>query len=402
MMHASDTGQVARAWEVFRLFLRLGMTSFGGPVAHLGYFREEFVVRRRWLGERAYAELVALCLFLPGPASSQVGMALGLTRAGWPGMLAAWIGFSLPSAALLMLFAFGLSGWGAALPPGVLHGLKLVALAVVAQAVWSMARSLCGSSGRFVLMLAAAAVVLLFPGTPGQLLVIAGAGLLGWVLLRRAATPSGEALVVGGSRRGALLCLWAFGLLLLALPLVARLWPVPLLALGDAFYRAGALVFGGGHVVLPLLQTALVEPGWVERDSFLAGYGAAQAVPGPLFTFAAFLGTAAGGFWGGLLGLAAIFLPSFLLVAGVLPFWARLRGRAGVQAALAGINTAVVGLLLAALYDPLWTSTIAGPVDLLLALAAWAALVFGRLPPWLLMLLCVLGGWLSGTLRLPV
>ncbi|CAD5110567.1 chromate efflux transporter [Zestomonas carbonaria] len=398
-MQSSDSRHTAGAWEVFLVFLRLGLTSFGGPIAHIGYFRDEFVVRRQWLSERGYADLVALCQFLPGPASSQVGMALGLSRAGYAGALAAWSGFTLPSAIVLILFALGLSTWGAALPAGVLHGLKLVALAVVAQAVWGMARVLCVGLPRLAIMFAAAVAVLLWPGVPGQVATILIAGLVGLVLLRPALPLAHDALPVREGRRGALAWLGLFFVLLLGLPIAAQLWPGQALALTDAFYRAGALVFGGGHVVLPLLQAEVVAPGWIVNDTFLAGYGIAQAVPGPLFTFAAFLGAAVDGVWGGLLCLLAIFLPSFLLVAGILPFWECLRGQRRVQAALAGINAAVVGLLLAALYQPLWTSTVDGVVDFLLALLAWAALVFWKLPPWLLVSICAGGGWLAGGLQ---
>ncbi|MCY1280995.1 putative chromate transport protein [compost metagenome] len=397
-MHSSDTRvsaqHAAGAWEVFLIFLRLGLTSFGGPVAHVGYFRDEFVRRRNWLSERGYADLVALCQFLPGPASSQVGMALGLSRAGYAGALAAWIGFTLPSAVALILFAVGLSSWGTQLSPGLLHGLKLVALAVVAQAVWGMARVLCTGVSRLAILFAATATALLWPGVAGQLLVILLAGLIGLLLLRPTLPLAHDALPVPLGRRAALICLGLFVLLLAGLPLAAQLWPGQSLTLVDAFYRAGALVFGGGHVVLPLLQAEVVAPGWIADDLFLAGYGAAQAVPGPLFTFAAFLGAAIDGVWGGLLCLVAVFAPSFLLVAGVLPFWERLRGNLRVQAVLAGVNAAVVGLLLAALYDPLWTSTIGGVLDVVLALLAWAALQVGRVPAWLLVLLCAGGGWL--------
>ncbi|MCY1497606.1 chromate efflux transporter [compost metagenome] len=321
-------------------------------------------------------------------------MALGLSRAGYAGALAAWIGFTLPSAVALILFAVGLSSWGTQLSPGLLHGLKLVALAVVAQAVWGMARVLCTGVSRLAILFAATATALLWPGVAGQLLVILLAGLIGLLLLRPTLPLAHDALPVPLGRRAALICLGLFVLLLAGLPLAAQLWPGQSLTLVDAFYRAGALVFGGGHVVLPLLQAEVVAPGWIADDLFLAGYGAAQAVPGPLFTFAAFLGAAIDGVWGGLLCLVAVFAPSFLLVAGVLPFWERLRGNLRVQAVLAGVNAAVVGLLLAALYDPLWTSTIGGVLDVVLALLAWAALQVGRVPAWLLVLLCAGGGWL--------
>ncbi|MEG8234072.1 chromate efflux transporter [Pseudomonas orientalis] len=374
-------------WSVFLIFLRLGLTSFGGPIAHLGYFREEFVTRRRWLSERSYAELVALCQFLPGPASSQVGIALGLSRAGYAGAAAAWAGFTLPSAIALILFALGLSRYGAALPDGVLHGLKVVAVAVVAQAVWGMARNLCRGWARITLMLGAAALVLLEPSAWSQVGVIATAGVAGLLLLKPETHAEPDALPIAISRRAATLWLALFLLLLVGLPILADWVTHPTLALVDAFYRTGSLVFGGGHVVLPLLQAQVVPTHWVSNDLFLAGYGATQAVPGPLFTFAAFLGAsmshAPNGWLGGLIALLAIFAPSFLLIFGALPFWASLRSSPRTQAALAGVNAAVVGLLLAALYQPVWTSAIFNVYDLAFALLALAALMVWKLPPWL-------------------
>ena len=394
----------ASAWRVFLIFLRLGLTSFGGPVAHLGYFREEFVARRRWLTEDAYADLVALCQFLPGPASSQVGLALGLRQAGWGGALAAWLGFTLPSALVMALLGLGLVAGQGLVPAGVLHGLKVAAVAVVAQAVWGMARSLCRGPARLLLMVLACALALLWPGVVGQVGAMLVAALAGLGLWGRAgampAPPSQGGLAAGVRPRTGALLLAAFAALLVLLPLAARAWPQGWLVLADAFYRAGALVFGGGHVVLPRLQAEVVATGWVATDDFLAGYGLAQAVPGPLFTFAAFLGAAAGHGAGGWLGaavcLVAIFVPAFLLVAGALPFWERLRHNARARAALAGVNAAVVGLLLAALYHPVWTSAIHAPADLALALAAFAALVWARVPPWLVVPLCGAAGWLLG------
>lgn len=387
-------------WAVFLIFLRLGLTCFGGPVAHLGYFRAEFVERRAWLSERSYADLVALCQFLPGPASSQVGMALGLSRCGYRGALAAWLGFTLPSAVALILFALWLSA-GSSLPAGALHGLKVVAVAVVAQAVWGMARTLCPDWPRRLLALLAAACTLLLATAWAQLLVIVAAAVLGLALLHGRQEPAHEPLPITVAPRAGMLWLALLFLLLIGLPLAAHAWPdLTGLAQFDAFYRSGALVFGGGHVVLPLLQAAVVAPGWVDRDAFLAGYGVAQAVPGPLFSFAAFLGAAMrhgpSGWAGGLLCLVAIFLPAFLLVAGALPFWERLRRNARMRGALAGINAAVVGLLLAALYDPVWTSAIFGPRDLLLAALALFALMRLRIAPWQVVLGCALAGWLVG------
>jgi chromate transporter len=386
-------GKVARQPEtapsVFLVFLRLGCTSFGGPVAHLGYFRAAFVERRRWLDEATYADIVALCQFLPGPASSQVAVTLGILRAGLPGGLAAWAGFTLPSAMLLILFALGVgrsapgSGW--------LHGLVVVAVAVVAQAVWGMARTLCPDRLRATLMVAVACVMLLWPAALAQLAVLLVAAVLGFAVMRQPADARPGRLDFALDRRAAIVALIAFFALLLLLPLGATLAHSHALDLLARFYRVGALVFGGGHVVLPLLQQAVVRPGWISGGRFLAGYGAAQAVPGPLFSFAAYLGTAMApgpnGVVGGLLCLAAIYLPSFLLLIGVLPFWDALRRRAGVQAALRGVNAAVVGLLLAALYTPVWTSAIHRPADIALGILAFLLLVVWRLPPWLVVLL---------------
>ena len=385
---------------MFLIFLRLGLTSFGGPIAHLGYFRQEFVTRRRWLSERSYAELVALCQFLPGPASSQVGIALGLSRAGYRGAAAAWAGFTLPSAIVLILFALGLAHYGGALPHGALHGLKVVAVAVVAQAVWGMARTLCQGVLRVALMLIAAGVVLLQPSAWAQVGVMVVAGVAGLLLLKPENSNEPDALPIAISRRAGALWLMLFLLLLVALPLLAAWALNPTLALVDAFYRTGALVFGGGHVVLPLLQAEVVPSQWVSNDVFLAGYGATQAVPGPLFTFAAFLGAsmthAPSGWLGGVIALLAIFAPSFLLIFGALPFWANLRKSPRTQAALAGVNAAVVGLLLAALYQPVWTSAVFTGYDAALALLALIALTVWKLPPWLVVLGCgVLGGLLD-------
>ncbi|MWL89318.1 chromate efflux transporter [Cupriavidus sp. SW-Y-13] len=385
--------------EVFTVFLRLGLTSFGGPVAHLGYFREAFVTRRRWLSESSYADIVALCQFLPGPASSQVGMVIGLSRAGYGGALAAWLGFTLPSAVALILFAMGLSRFGNVIPAGALHGLKLAAVAVVAQAVWGMARSLCPDAPRLTMMALTAIAVLLLPSPWMQVGAMVLAGLIGTRLFHAGAPVSHEPLPIPVGHRTAVVCLLAFAALLVLLPLAAQASAHHALTLFDAFFRAGALVFGGGHVVLPLLQAAVVPPGWVDADTFLAGYGAAQAVPGPLFTFAAFLGAAdtrMGGWGGGLLAVVAIFAPSFLLVFGALPFWERLRRNAATRAALAGVNAAVVGLLLAALYDPVWISAVHSAPDFALAVLAVIALTVWRVPPWLVVAGCALGGWALG------
>ena len=389
-----------RPWAVFLIFLRLGLTSFGGPIAHLGYFRDEFVVRRQWLSERSYADLVALCQFLPGPASSQVGIALGLSRSGYRGALAAWLGFTLPSAIALIFFALGIASYGDAMPAGVLHGLKVVAVAVVAQAVWGMARNLCPDAPRISIMAAATCFVLLVPSAWGQVSVIILAAIVGLLLFKPQQGEAHDPLPISVRRRVGLFWLALFFALLLGLPLLTAVFPNQTLAMVDAFYRSGSLVFGGGHVVLPLLQAEVVPTDWVDNDAFLAGYGAAQAVPGPLFTFAAFLGASMNsgpsGWLGATICLLAVFAPSFLLVFGALPFWERLRGNRRSQAALAGVNAAVVGLLLAALYDPVWTSAIKAAEHFILAVLAFAALSYWKLPPWLVVIAGALGGGLLG------
>jgi chromate transporter len=389
--------------EVFGAFLRLGCTSFGGPVAHLGYFRTEFVQRRRWLDDDAYADLVALCQFLPGPASSQVGFALGLQRAGWAGALAAWLGFTMPSALLLIGLALGLTEWAGASGPaaaGALHGLKLVAVAVVAQALWGMARSLCPDGPRAVLAAAAALLAWAVPGAAGQWGVIVLGGLVGhWALQGPPLAPRAHARAGVGQRGGALMLALAAALLLV-LPALAAAHGSPWLHAVAVVYQAGAWVFGGGHVVLPLLQAGVVPPGWISPEAFMAGYGATQAVPGPLFTFAAYLGAAmqlpaggaSGGVAGGLLMLLAVFLPGLLLVAGALPFWEPLRRRAGVQRAMAGINAAVVGLLAAALAGPVGGAALHTLADLALAAAALVLLMRWRWPPPVLVLLAAVSG----------
>ncbi len=382
---------------VFLAFLQLGFTSFGGPIAHLGYFREAFVVRRRWIDERSYADLVALCQFLPGPASSQVGIGIGLAKAGLPGAFAAWIAFTAPSALLLTLFGFGVVSHQDAIPAGMLQGLKVVAVAVVAQAVWGMARTLTPDAPRVTLAVLAATVVLAAPTPFAQVTVIVAGGLVGLILFRSEVGSDHVPLNISVSRGLAVSALALFFVLLIGLPLAAATWPSQGLALIDSFYRAGSLVFGGGHVVLPLLQSEVVPPGWVSKDAFLAGYGAAQAVPGPLFTFAAYLGTVMGpepnAWLGSTVCLLAIFAPSFLLVFGALPFWDDLRRFQLVHRSLRGVNAAVVGLLLAALYNPVWTSGILSPHDFALALGAFTLLVFWKTPPWLVVLLSAFGGW---------
>jgi len=388
-------GRAFHLLEVLRVATRLGLTSFGGPVAHLGYFREEYVVRRQWVDEATYADLVALCQFLPGPASSQVGIAIGITRAGLLGGVAAWLGFTLPSALALVAFAYSLrvvevagAGW--------LHGLKVAAVAVVALAVWGMARSLAPDRERATIALLSAVIAILWPTSIGQVTLIAAAGLVGWRLLPGVTAPATSRRPVPVGRRLGASMLGLFFGLLVALPIARQLTGSQALAVVDSFFRAGSLVFGGGHVVLPLLQAEVVPPGWVPLEQFVAGYGAAQAVPGPLFTFAAYLGAMMGprpnGVSGAALALVAIFLPSYLLIVGTLPFWDALRARSGFQAALRGINAAVVGLLLAALYQPVWTSAIRAPADVALALVAFGLLALWKAPAWLVVVLMAGGG----------
>jgi chromate transporter len=376
-------------WTILWVFLRLGLTSFGGPVAHLGYFRTEFVARRGWLSEAEYADVVALAQFLPGPASSQTGFALGLMRGGLAGGLAAWIGFTLPSAAVMVAAAYGvdvaLGGTGAA----VVHGLKLVAVAVVAQAVWGMATSLWPDRTRASIGVAATLALLLLPSALTQIAAILAGAAAGLALCRDGAPAGGAPVGFAVGRRAGMAALAAFAVLLFGLPLLSGLgtW----VALTEASYRAGALVFGGGHVVLPLLEEGFV-PRWLGQDVFLAGYALAQAVPGPLFTFAAFLGAATGGVAGGAVALVAVFLPGLLLMYGALPFWDGLRRRAEAQAALRGVNAAVVGVLLAALFDPIWLTSVRGPADFAIALAAFFALVAWRVPVWLVVALTAMAG----------
>ena len=392
------------AARIFGVFLRLGLTSFGGPTAHLAIFHGEFVTRRRWLDEAAYADLVALCQFLPGPASSQTGLAIGYLRAGYAGAAMAWLGFTAPSAIIMVLFASGFA-FGGSGEAAWLHALKLVAVAVVAQAAWTMGRSLWTDRRRTAIGLASAIVLLLLPIPAMQLAVIAAGALAGWRLLETKTPPEGAGGAEGaggsaiascdfgrGGRRAGALLLGVFGASIVVLPLAAAaVAGFPALAVFDSFYRAGALVFGGGHVVLPLLEAEVVAPGWVPKDTFLAGYGAAQALPGPLFTIAAFLGAHLPFFespmTGALVALLAIFAPSFLLVPGLLPFWSGLRGRRGARTALAGVNAAVVGLLLAALYDPVFTGSVRGAADFAWVLGAFAVLFLLRWPPWLVVML---------------
>ena len=397
-MFSNSSNAKASAIEVFLAFLRLGLTSFGDPVAHIDYFRSEFVVRRKWLTDESYSDLVALCQFLPGPASSQVGLALGLRRAGPVGAFAAWAGFTLPSAVALILFAFGATQWSWLAQSGAEHGLKLAAVAVVAQAVWGMSMSLRPDRLRSGVAVGAALLVLAMPGATGQILVICAGGILGfWAVHLGHMTPASHH-DYGISKAAGLTMLLVFVLLLVGLPALAFTAESQLISVVSAFYKSGALVFGGGHVVLPLLQANVVPTGLVSNDMFLAGYGATQAMPGPLFTFAAYLGAAMtgtfGGWTGGLMLLVTIFVPAFLLVFGALPFWEDLRQRDSVQRMMAGVNAIVVGLLGAALYDPIWTSTIHSRVDFGIALASFGLLVYGRLSAAIVVVIAATAGWL--------
>lgn len=377
--------------EVLTVSTKLGLTSFGGPIAHLGYFHEEYVRRRKWMDERSYADLVALCQFLPGPASSQVGIGIGVIRAGLLGGLTAWLGFTLPSVIALMLFALLLQGMdiGSA---GWIHGLKIVAVAIVAQAVLGMGQKLTPDRSRATLAMVTASVILLWQTAFTQILMIVIAGILGMMQYRKTAASEMTDLSVPVSRKFALFCIAAFVGLLILLPWLSPLDRSGWLSFFDRFYRSGALVFGGGHVVLPLLEREVVPTGLVSESDFLAGYGAAQAVPGPLFTFAGYLGAMINGVTGALIATIAIFLPAFLLIAGALPFWNSLRKSSKMQGALTGINAAVVGILLAALYDPLWTTAILTPVDFALASILFLLLVFWKVPPWVVVVAGALGG----------
>ena len=388
---------VGSLFQVFWAALRLGLTSFGGPIAHLGYFREEYVVRRKWLDEQSYADVVALAQSLPGPASSKVGIIVGTVRAGLPGAVLAWLGFTMPSAIALMVFGYGVQQFAVA-DAGWLHGLKLAAVAVVAQAVWGMSRNLAPDQERATIAIVAAIVALTWHSAVTPVLIIVIAGVVGWRLLPAPVTESDRVAISQRIRPWmGIVALVLFFVLLLGLPSLRQVsGENQTLAVVDSFYRSGSLVFGGGHVVLPLLQSEVVAPGWVGNETFLAGYGAAQAVPGPLFTFSAYLGTVMipepNGVIGGLIALGAIFLPAFFLTIGPLPFWDILRRRPAFQSVLRGVNAAVVGLLLAALYDPVWTSAVKDASDFALASAALGLLMLWKLPPWLVVILSALGG----------
>ncbi|MBO9668339.1 MAG: chromate efflux transporter [Bdellovibrio sp.] len=387
---------LSNVFEVFWVFLRLGLTSFGGPIAHLSYFHDEFVKRRQWLNEHAYADLVALCQFLPGPASSQVGIAIGLNRAGLMGALAAWLGFTLPSSIVLVLFALGISKFTGSLDTSWLHALKVAAVAVVAQAIWSMGVKLCPDKERIAIAVMAAILVSTLSSGWMQISVIVLGAVAGILFLRNSTSLPVVPFETHLSKKQGAFFLSTFLALLLVLPYLAQVLDLHELKVFDSFYRAGSLVFGGGHVVLPLLQAQVVPTGWVSNDLFMAGYGAAQAVPGPLFTFTAYLGAISNvppnGWMGAILCLSAAFLPAFLLILGALPFWENLRKFKKMRFAMLGINAAVVGILLAAFYHPVWTSGILNAKDFSLALVGFALLTFWRTPSWAVVVFSALLG----------
>lgn len=388
-----STNKLKSALEVLAISTKLGLTSFGGPIAHLGYFHNEYIRKRKWMDERTYADLVALCQFLPGPASSQVGIGIGVMRSGLLGGIAAFIGFTLPSVLALILFAFLLQGFDIG-NAGWIHGLKIVAVAIVAHAILGMAQKLTPDRNRATIAILVAIITLLWQTALSQILLILIAGMIGLFLYKNTKIAELAEIKVPISRSFAIGCLSLFFGLLLFLPLLREFTSFYWVAFFDSFYRSGSLVFGGGHVVLPLLERELVPMGWIDQKSFLAGYGATQAVPGPLFTFAAYLGAMMNGWIGAIIATFAIFLPAFLLVVGTLPFWDTLRRKPKVQGALLGINAAVVGILVAAFYDPIWTSTILVSVDFALSALLFGMLVFWKLPPWIIVITGAMGGTL--------
>ncbi|WP_134703305.1 chromate transporter [Ammoniphilus sp. YIM 78166] len=394
-MEKNNKGRLQSLLEVLSVSTKLGFTSFGGPIAHLGYFHDEYIRRRKWMDERSYADLVALCQFLPGPASSQVGIGIGVMRAGLLGGLFAWIGFTLPSVVALILFAFILQGFDVG-NAGWIHGLKLVAVAIVAHAILGMGQKLTPDRNRATIAIVAATISLLWQTAVTQVLIIVVAGIIGLMLYRDTKIPELPEMRVPIRRSVAVASLALFFGLLFGLPILRNLASYEWLAVFDSFYRAGSLVFGGGHVVLPLLEREVVPTGWLSKETFLAGYGATQAVPGPLFTFAAYLGAVMGGWFGATIATIAIFMPAFLLVIGTLPFWDTLRRKPNIQGALVGVNAAVVGILLAALYDPIWTSTILAPIDFVLAAILFILLVFWKTPPWVVVIAGAVGGTIIG------
>lgn len=381
--------------EIFLVSFKLGLTSFGGPVAHLGYFHHEYVQKRKWMDEKSYGDLVALCQFLPGPASSQVGMGIGLLRGGILGAIISWVGFTLPSVLVLVFFAsflnqfeLGSTGW--------IHGLKLVAVAIVAHAIWGMAQKLTPDRNRATIAIVTAAIVLLWPSSWTQVILIVLSGLIGWLLYKVPQNAQSYKIQVSISKTMASSCLILFFGLLLLLPTMRSL--SPFIALFDSFYRSGSLVFGGGHVVLPLLESEFVQNGFMTKEQFLAGYGLTQAVPGPLFTFASYIGAVLNGTAGAVIATIAIFLPAFLLVIGVLPFWDSIRKVPAIQGALLGVNAAVVGILIAAFYDPIWTSTIINASDFVFASLLFCLLTFWKMPPWVFVIFGAFGGYVLSIL----
>lgn len=381
-----------KTWiEILLVSTKLGLTSFGGPIAHLGYFRDEYVKKRNWLDERSYADLVALCQFLPGPASSQVGISIGIVRGGMVGGFLSWFGFTMPSVIALILFAYFVTGFQAE-DAGWISGLKIVAVAVVAQAILGMGKNLTPDRPRISIAVIAAICALFIPSALGQIAIIVIAGAAGYILYKEREVPKAEKLNLSVSRRTGIIAWILFFGLLIVLPLIRQVFPNMWTAMFDTFYRVGSIVFGGGHVVLPMLEREVVPSGWISEEVFLAGYGAVQAVPGPLFTFASYLGASINGVQGAILAAAAMFLPSFLLVLAMLPFWNTLREKRSVQASLMGVNAAVVGILIAAFYNPVWTSAIKTTGDFALALTAFAMLVYWKLPPWIVVLGTAVGG----------
>jgi chromate transporter len=392
-----EGSRIKHLFEVFIVALRLGLTSFGGPIAHLGYFHQEYVRRRKWMDEQGYADLVALCQFLPGPASSQVGIGVGVMRQGILGGIVAWLGFTLPSVIVLILFALLLQSFDLG-TAGFIHGLKIVAVAIVAHAVLGMGQKLAPDKPRATIAILTAIIVLIWPTTFIQVLLILAFGLIGYMLFKQVDSSERVPINISIKTSTAIFSLSLFFALLIFLPILRYFTSHELIALFDSFYRAGSLVFGGGHVVLPLLERETVPTGLISAEAFLVGYGATQAVPGPLFTFASYLGMVMAGWSGAVVATIAIFLPAFLLVLGVLPFWNRLRSMPAMQGALTGINAAVVGLLFAALYNPIWTSSILNVYDFALAAILFGLLVFWKAAPWMIVIVGIIGGTLLSML----
>lgn len=390
-MNKDKRSSVKSLLEILIVSTRLGLTSFGGPTAHLGYFHEEYVRRRKWMDEKSYADLVALSQFLPGPASSQVGIGIGVMRGGVLGGIVSFIGFTLPSVLLLILFALFLTEFDVA-NAGWIHGLKIVAVAVVLHAIIGMAKSLTPDLNRKALALFALIITLLWPAAFTQVCVIVIAGVIGFLIYKNHNKDEVLSTRFPISKRFSGACLILFFGLLVMLPVIRETTGSYWIAMFDSFYRSGALVFGGGHVVLPLLEQEFVPTGWLSEAEFLAGYGATQAVPGPLFTFAAYIGAVMNGWLGGLIATIAIFLPAFLLILGTLPFWDQLRNNPNIKGAVMGVNAAVVGILISALYHPIWTSSILKPIDFALGAILFSMLTYWKLPPWVVVLTGAFGG----------